>query len=104
MTVRALVDGMEAEARLLAREWARLMAAVGAALRTVASAWASITMVLSFVGGWALITWGLARLLVPEVWLLSGGLFLLVLGGLAPLRDIAKEGLPVILVAKRGRR
>lgn len=53
-------------------------------------------LAVSYVTGWFLLTWGLARLLVFEVWLLSGGLFLLSLGGLGLLKDIAVEGLYVL--------
>lgn len=47
----------------------------------------------SIVGGWALVTYGLASLTVPEVWPLSGGLALLSLAGWGHLRQIVSLGL-----------
>lgn len=48
---------------------------------------------LAIVLGWALLTAGLARLLVPEVWLLSGGVLLLSAVGWGHLRVLAMTGL-----------
>lgn len=48
--------------------------------------------VACILGGWALLTWGLARLLVPEVWLISGGLSLLSLAGWGHLRLLFTVG------------
>lgn len=61
-------------------------------------------LAVSYVAGWALLTWGLARLFVPEVWMISGGLFLLSLGGLGLLKDIAVEGLYVLTRPTKGDR
>lgn len=47
----------------------------------------------AILGGWALLTAGLASLLVPEVWLISGGLFLLSLAGWGHLRVLFGVGL-----------
>lgn len=49
--------------------------------------------VLSILGGWALLTWGVARLLVPEVWLISAGLLLLSFAGWGHLRTLSRMGL-----------
>jgi hypothetical protein len=48
---------------------------------------------LAIVGGWALVTYGLAALLVPEVWPISGGLFLLSVAGWGHLRVLFAAGL-----------
>lgn len=50
----------------------------------------------AIVGGWALLTHGVASLTVPEAWPLSGGLFLLSLAGWGHLRQIAVMGLYTI--------
>lgn len=73
---------------------------VGAALAAVFGAWRVIALAVAYVSGWGLLTWGLARLLVVEVWLISGGLFFLSLGGLGLLKDVAVEGLYVLGRAK----
>ena len=49
--------------------------------------------VLAILGGWGLLTAGIAFLLVPEVWLISGGLLLLSLAGWAHLRVLFTAGL-----------
>ena len=54
---------------------------------------AEIAHGFAIVLGWALLTAGLARLLVPEVWLLSGGVFLLSVAGWGHLRVLATAGL-----------
>lgn len=46
----------------------------------------------SIVGGWYLLTRGLAELLVPEVWFISGGLFLLSVAGWGHLRVLFSAG------------
>ncbi len=48
---------------------------------------------LAIVGGWALVTAGVASLLVAEVWLISGGLFLLSLAGWGHLFRVFSLGL-----------
>lgn len=48
---------------------------------------------LVILGGWALLTWGVADLTVPQVWPISGGLFLLSLAGWGHLRVVAVAGL-----------
>lgn len=48
---------------------------------------------VAIVAGWALVTYGLASLTVPEVWPLSGGLALLSLAGWGHLRQIVSLGL-----------
>lgn len=48
--------------------------------------------VAAILGGWALLTAGLAALLVTEVWLISGGLLCLSIAGWGHLRTIATMG------------
>lgn len=79
----------------------RLIENFRVALAGARGRWTELLLVGSYVGGWALITWGLARLLVPEVWLLSGGVLLLSAGGLGLLKDVATEGLYVLSRAAR---
>lgn len=66
--------------------------------------WQEILLVTTYATGWTLLTWGLARLLVVEVWLISGGLFFLSLGGLGFLKDVATDGLYFLGKIGRGRR
>lgn len=47
----------------------------------------------AFICGWALLTWGIAELLVWQVWPLSGGLFFLGLGGWRLLATLVWRGL-----------
>ena len=49
--------------------------------------------VVAIVGGWGLMTWGVAELLVWEVWPISGGLFLLSVSGWGFLRKFFSTGL-----------
>lgn len=56
----------------------------------------------SFVAGWALLTWGIAELLVWQVWPLSAGLFFLSLGGWKLLWTLATEGLYALSRTSRG--
>ena len=73
------------------------MIAIGKRILAVIRFWPEVAMACSYVGGWALLTWGIGRLLVPEVWLISGGLFLLSLVlvtlGIGPLRLIVRDGM-----------
>jgi hypothetical protein len=57
---------------------------------------AELLLAAAGITGWTLLTWGLARLLVPEVWLISGGLFFLALFGFGPLKELAADGLYVL--------
>lgn len=59
----------------------------------VVGAWRPILHACAIVGGWALLTAGVASLLVPEVWLISGGLFLLSLVGWGHLRVLFAAGI-----------
>lgn len=54
----------------------------------------------AIVGGWACLTHGVASLLVPEVWPISAGLFLLSFAGWAHLRVLATAG--VYALRRRG--
>ena len=81
------------ERREIVADWSRFRAIVS---RIVARTWAvraQLLHVLAIVGGWALVTAGVAALLVPEVWLISGGLFLLSLAGWGHLWRVFSLGL-----------
>lgn len=77
---------------------------LGALLLPALGFWRELLLVTAYTLGWALITWGVARLTVVEVWLISGGLFLLSLGGVGLLKEIAADGLYVLSVKSRDRR
>lgn len=66
--------------------FAALAAAVVAHLPEIATA-------AAFLLGWTAVTWGVARLTVPEVWPISAGVLLLSMGGWRLLATIAREGL-----------
>lgn len=70
-------------------------------VRATLANWQVIALAASYLVGWVLLTWGVARLLVPEVWPISGGLFFLSLGGLGLLKDVATEGLYVLSKTSR---
>jgi hypothetical protein len=63
--------------------------------------WAAIGHASAIVLGWALLTAGIAALLVPEVWLISGGLLLLSLAGWGHLRILFAAGLYTL--SRRGK-
>lgn len=48
---------------------------------------------LVLFAGWALLTWGVASLLVWQVWPISGGLLLISVFGWKMLYIVAREGL-----------
>lgn len=48
---------------------------------------------LAILGGWTLVSWGLASLLVWQAWPISGGLLLLSLAGWGHLRVVFHSGL-----------
>lgn len=87
-----------AEAGALAREIGRLALWV---TRTVWGARAAVLHVGAIVGGWLLLTWGVASLLVPAVWPISGGLFLLSLAGWGHLRVLFGRGVYALHLAKK---
>jgi hypothetical protein len=72
-----------------AREIGRVVAW---AIRTVWGARAAVLHCSAVVLGWASVTWGVAALLVPEVWQISLGLFLLSLAGWGHLRVVFASG------------
>ncbi len=78
--------------------------AVDHALAAVLGAWAEILDGLGIIAGWALLTWGLASLLVWEVWLLSGGVFVLSIVGWKHLRTIFTEGLYPLMRRRKVKR
>ncbi|MEA3244808.1 MAG: hypothetical protein U9Q74_01500 [Gemmatimonadota bacterium] len=58
----------------------------------------------ALLGGWALITWGIAILTAPVAWIFSGGALLLSLAGWRMLWEIASRGLYAMTrTTKRGR-
>lgn len=59
----------------------------------VFAARAEILLSAAMLGGWALVTLGIAQLTTPKVWPLSGGLLLLSAGGWRMLATIAMHGL-----------
>lgn len=55
-----------------------------------------ILVSLAVLGGWTLLTWGVASLLVWQVWPISFGVLLLALAGFRFLGTIATRGLYVL--------
>lgn len=47
----------------------------------------------AFVGGWLLVTWGVAELTTRRIWPISLGVLLLSAGGWALLWEVIREGL-----------
>ena len=62
-------------------------------MRAVWRVRAEILAALAMLGGWALLTYGIAILTTPKVWPLSGGLLLLAAGGWRMLWTSASYGL-----------
>lgn len=54
--------------------------------------WAEVAHGLCIVGGWALVTWGVAELTVWQAWPLSAGLLLLSFAGWAHLKVLFANG------------
>lgn len=66
--------------------------------------WPELLTSLALVGGWALLTWGVARLTAPVAWVFSAGLLLVSLGGWRLLWEVATRGLYALTrPTKRGR-
>ena len=53
---------------------------------------AEILVAIAFLGGWTLLTWGVARLTSQDAWIFSGGLLLLSLVGWRLMLTIAVAG------------
>ena len=53
------------------------------------------------LGGWGLVTWGVASLTVWQSWPISGGLFLLSLAGWGHLRIVFSAGVYALACAGR---
>lgn len=69
--------------------------ALGGVIGAVRVTWSGRAAALhagAILGGWALLTAGVASLLVPEVWLISAGLLLLSLAGWGHLRVLFGKG------------
>ena len=64
--------------------------------RRLVGAWPEILTGLAFVGGWALLTLGVAALTSPVAWLFSGGLFAVSLGGWKLFYVFVRDGLYVL--------
>jgi protein-S-isoprenylcysteine O-methyltransferase Ste14 len=54
---------------------------------------AEILLTIALLGGWALVTWGVALLTTWKVWAISAGLLLLSCGGWKLLWVIVTDGL-----------
>lgn len=59
----------------------------------VASGWLHAFQVSVIIGGWAMLTWGVASLTVWQVWPISTGAFLLAIAGAEHLRLVFGKGL-----------
>lgn len=64
---------------------------------------AELLTTAAIVGGWACLTWGIASLLVPQVWLISAGLALLSAAGWRFLAEIVWAGIYVLMRREAGR-
>ncbi|MFW6030990.1 MAG: hypothetical protein ACOC9T_00235 [Myxococcota bacterium] len=92
---------------------ARLQRLVGRGTRVLRRHWAELLLISSYTAGWTFMTWGVARLFayfgdfgsagVPEIWILSAGLYFLSLGGWGFLWEVAREGF-YVLHRTRGRK
>ncbi len=65
--------------------------------------WPEALQALGILAGWASITWGVASLLVWQVWPISGGVFVLSVVGWKHMTTLFGEGL-YVLTRKTGRR
>lgn len=54
---------------------------------------AEVATAAAFVLGWILVTWALALWISPRIWLVSGGLLLISLGGWEFLLTVMRKGL-----------
>jgi hypothetical protein len=54
---------------------------------------AELLTAAAFLAGWVLITWAIALYTSPRIWLVSGGLLLISLGGWEFLLTIMRKGL-----------
>ena len=71
------------------------------ALRATLSLWAEITVSIALLGGWTLLTWGIARLTSTDAWIFSGGVLLLSLIGWQPILTLVIKGLKGVSEADR---
>ena len=63
------------------------------AFRAALSVTAEILVAFALLGGWALLTWGIARLTSNDAWIFSGGLLLLSLTGWRLIAKVFSAGL-----------
>ena len=88
----------------LAFPFLTLGAVIARACLTIYAARAEILVSAAMLGGWALLTYGIALLTTPKVWPISGGLLLLSAGGWRLLWTIVSYGLySLTREAPRGR-
>jgi hypothetical protein len=83
----------------------RSLLAIDSALRGLAAinrVRAEILTTFAMLGGWALVTLGVALLTTWKVWPISGGLLLLSCGGWRLLWAIASDGLYTLTRTRRG--
>ena len=66
--------------------------------------WAEAAQAVLIAGGWWLITWGVASLLVWQIWPISGGILLLSIAGWAHLTTLFSAGVYALSrsTSKRG--
>lgn len=95
-------------ALLLLRQWwsyrlASFQARSVAIAAVVRKALPDALFVMALLGGWTLLTWGLAALLSWKVWPISFGLFLLSCCGWRMLWVLASQGLYALSQSERQR-
>jgi hypothetical protein len=76
--------------------WRRVDEHTAVVGKAIVEALPEILTAMAFLGGWLLLTYGVARLLSDIVWPLSGGLLLLSLGGWKLLWKLSTDGLYVL--------
>ena len=67
------------------------------ALRAVRAVMSEVVFWSLVLGGWALLTWGVARLTSVDAWIFSGGILLLSFTGWRTLFDLFWDGLHVLV-------
>lgn len=104
----AKVDTIDVKVRVNAGAALRSLVAISRAvdmLNWAVTARAEILLTIALLGGWALVTWGIALLTTWKVWPISGGLLLLSCGGWRLLWTIVSDGLYMLTrkpVTRRG--
>ena len=62
-------------------------------VRDVFRLWPEVFQAMGILAGWSLLTWGIAALLVWQVWPISGGILVLSVAGWKHMRTLFGEGL-----------